>query len=57
VSEQVVAKVFDISGELIPVVRETANNYFRFGDNFISGIYIEERRQGDERKQMKIIKQ
>jgi len=55
--EQVVVKVFDISGKLIHVVKGAANNNFRFGDSFISGTYFVEISQGSQRKLVKILKQ
>jgi hypothetical protein len=56
-NEQVVVKVFDISGKLVHVVKGAVNNNFRFGENFISGVYIVEVSQGGERRQLKMLKQ
>ena len=56
-NEQVVVKVFDISGKQVHVAKGSANNNFRFGENFISGVYIVEVRQGGQSKQLKMLKQ
>ena len=55
--EQVVVKVFDISGRQVYVAKGAANNNFRFGENFISGVYIVEVSQSGQRRQLKMLKQ
>ena len=56
-SENVVIKVYDISGRQVYITNGSANHDYRFGDTFVSGAYIVEVRQGDKRSQLKIIKQ
>jgi hypothetical protein len=56
-SDQVVVKVFDISGKLIRTVTGAANSNIRFGEDFITGIYIIEVSQGNQRRQLKVMKQ
>jgi hypothetical protein len=56
-NEQVVIKVFDITGKLIRTVTGAANSNIRFGEDFITGIYIIEVSQGNQRRQLKIMKQ
>jgi len=49
--------VFDISGKQVYITKGSANQTYRFGDNFVTGAYIVEVRQGQQRSTLKLIKQ
>ena len=56
-NEIVHVKVSDLSGRVVYVSDGPVNQSYRFGDNFINGIYVAEVMQGDKRKTIKLIKQ
>ena len=56
VNEKVQLKVVDISGRVVYVTEGSANQNYRFGENFKNGAYIVEVRQGDKRSTIKLIK-
>ena len=56
-TDAVELKVFDLYGKQVYNTRGAANKNYRFGEGFITGMYIVEVRQGDDRKTIKLIKQ
>jgi hypothetical protein len=56
-NETVELKVYDISGRVVYSARGNANRQYQFGNNFISGAYVAEIRQGANRSTVKLIKQ
>ena len=56
-NENIEVKVFDVSGKQVYVTRGSANQDYRFGDKFVTGVYIVEVRQGNQSKTLKLIKQ
>ncbi|MBK5272059.1 MAG: T9SS type A sorting domain-containing protein, partial [Bacteroidia bacterium] len=56
-TETVHLKVYDLTGKLLYTTNGGANRTYRFGDGFISGVYIAEVQQGDKRKTVKLVKQ
>ena len=55
-TETVNVRVFDINGKQVYVTSGSANQSYRFGQNFINGIYLVEVRQGDKRSMIKLLK-
>jgi hypothetical protein len=56
-NEAVNIKVFDVLGRQVYITKGAANQNYHFGENFVSGAYIVEVRQGDKRSMIKLIKQ
>jgi len=56
-NEDVEIRVFSLSSKQIYTTKGSANRIYRFGDNFINGVYIVEVTQGDKHKTIKLIKQ
>jgi len=56
-SDNVIIKVYDISGKQVFITSGAANHDYRFGDTFVAGVYIAEVQQGDKRSRIKLIKQ
>jgi hypothetical protein len=55
--DKIEIRVNDIAGRLVYVTTGVANREYRFGKNFVPGIYILEIRQADNRSIIKLIKQ
>jgi hypothetical protein len=56
-NETVELKVYDMVGRVVYTVSGNANRQYQFGNNFVSGAYVAEIRQGAERETVKLIKQ
>ncbi|MGZ8556746.1 MAG: T9SS type A sorting domain-containing protein [Chitinophagaceae bacterium] len=56
-SETVNVKVFDVNGRQVYVTKGSANRNYRFGVNFVSGVYLAKVSQGDKRSLIKLVKQ
>lgn len=55
--EEILVRVFDINGRQVYWSKGPATKQYRFGEMFVSGIYLVEVRQGKQKSVMKIIKQ
>ncbi|QNA43211.1 T9SS type A sorting domain-containing protein [Lacibacter sediminis] len=54
---EVLINVYNIKGSLIYQAKGMANRNYTFGNNWISGVYLVQVRQGTEMKALKLIKQ
>ena len=54
--DKIMIKVWDIAGRLTYTASAGGHSY-TFGENFVTGVYIVEVRQGDKRSLIKLIKQ
>ena len=50
-------KVYDLNGKLIYMKRGVSNANYQFGEQFISGMYLAEFKQGEQKTSLKLIKQ
>jgi hypothetical protein len=55
--DKVEIKVYDIAGRQVHAITGGTNRNYLFGENFKTGVYIVEIRQGDKRSTIKLIKQ
>jgi hypothetical protein len=56
-NDEVVIKVHDIVGRQVYITSGATNRNYRFGESFVTGVYIVEVRQGDKKSILKLIKQ
>jgi hypothetical protein len=56
-TDNVQIKVFDMAGKLLTVMNGSVGEIYRFGQQYTSGTYVVEVRQGDQRVTTKVVKQ
>jgi Secretion system C-terminal sorting domain len=56
-NEDVVVKVFDMSGKLVQTLKGAPQQTFRFGEHVVNGMYVVEVWQAGEKVMTKVVKQ